>query len=252
MIPGGYLTVGGLSGSALLREPVHEALQRHQLRHYRAAERHGLRWLGSSTCWKKQQRFLTATARSTMVKRPKCDIEHVSFSGMKQIKQLIENFNLHAKPGMRIAIVGPTGCGKTTFINLLMRFYDIGQRRYPRGRSAHLRHVTRHALSSNYGMVLQDTWIKSGTVRENICIGKARRHRRGDQRGSQGRSHSWEFIRTSSRRTGHRFHRGQHQPGTETAALHHPCHALPAAHADSGRGHLQHRYPYRAADSGSL
>lgn len=97
-------------------------------------------------------------------------IEDVAFSYDKE-KKLIENFDLDVKPGMRIAIVGPTGCGKTTFINLLMRFYDVDAGRIlVDGKD--IREVPRHTLRSNFGMVLQDTWIKSGTVRDNICFGK--------------------------------------------------------------------------------
>ena len=86
-------------------------------------------------------------------------------------KPLIENLNLLVKPGQRIAIVGPTGCGKTTLINLLMRFYDVD-----RGGIAvedtDIRHITRKSLRANYGMVLQETWLKAGTVRDNLTLGK--------------------------------------------------------------------------------
>ena len=99
------------------------------------------------------------------------DIENVCFSYTPD-KKLIENFNLHVSPGKRIAIVGPTGCGKTTFIHLLMRFYDVnGGTISVDGHP--VKELSRHALRKSYGMVLQDTWIKNGTVRENICIGKA-------------------------------------------------------------------------------
>lgn len=77
---------------------------------------------------------------------------------------------------MRVAIVGPTGCGKTTFINLLMRFYDTDKGNILVDGQP-IKNVTRHSLRSNYGMVLQDTWIKSGTVRENIWHRKAQCHR---------------------------------------------------------------------------
>ncbi len=84
---------------------------------------------------------------------------------------LIENFNLQVKPGQRIAIVGPTGCGKSTVINLLMRFYDVDSGRIQV--SGHdIRNMTRKSLRANYGMVLQETWLKSGTIRENIAYGK--------------------------------------------------------------------------------
>ena len=84
---------------------------------------------------------------------------------------LIEDFNLSVKPGQRIAIVGPTGCGKSTVINLLMRFYDVDKGRVKV--SGHdTRHMTRRSLRANYGMVLQETWLKSGTIRDNIIYGK--------------------------------------------------------------------------------
>ena len=98
------------------------------------------------------------------------DLEHVHFSYTKE-QRLIEDFNLHVKPGQRIAIVGPTGCGKTTLINLLMRFYDVREGSICVD-GADIRHVTRESLRENYGMVLQETWLHSGTIRENICMGK--------------------------------------------------------------------------------
>ncbi len=85
--------------------------------------------------------------------------------------RLIENFNLEVKPGQRVAIVGPTGCGKTTVINLLMRFYDVDDGSI-QVEGTDIRHITRHSLRKNYGMVLQDTWLKPGTIRENIAYGK--------------------------------------------------------------------------------
>ena len=98
------------------------------------------------------------------------DIEHVYFSYMPEQK-LIEDFNLHVEPGQRVAIVGPTGCGKTTFINLLMRFYYINSGKISLGGSD-IMHMTRKSLRKNYGMVLQETWLKKGTIRDNICMGK--------------------------------------------------------------------------------
>lgn len=86
-------------------------------------------------------------------------------------KKLIENFNLEVKPGQRVAIVGPTGCGKTTVINLLMRFYDVDKGSIC-VEGYDIREVTRKSLRSSYGMVLQETWLKSGTIRENITIGR--------------------------------------------------------------------------------
>ena len=98
------------------------------------------------------------------------EINSVSFSYVPEVS-LIENLNLSVKPGQRIAIVGPTGCGKTTIINLLMRFYDVNKGEisvsgYP------VTEITRYSLRSNYGMVLQETWLKSGTIFENIAYGK--------------------------------------------------------------------------------
>lgn len=98
------------------------------------------------------------------------DLEHVSFSYTEE-QRLIEDFNLHVKQGQRIAIVGPTGCGKTTLINLLMRFYDVKEGRICVD-GTDIRHVTRESLRESYGMVLQETWLHSGTIRENICMGK--------------------------------------------------------------------------------
>ena len=86
-------------------------------------------------------------------------------------KKLIEDFNLSVKPGQRIAIVGPTGCGKTTLINLLMRFYDVNEGKISVD-DQEIRTITRGSLRTNFGMVLQDTWIRGGTVKENLVIGK--------------------------------------------------------------------------------
>ena len=99
------------------------------------------------------------------------ELENVSFSYVPE-KKLIQNFNLAVKPGQRIAIVGPTGCGKTTVINLLMRFYDVDAGAICV--SGHdIREVTRKSLRGSYGMVLQETWLKTGTIRENIIMGKS-------------------------------------------------------------------------------
>ena len=98
------------------------------------------------------------------------DIDDVSFSYTPD-RPLITCFNLHVKPGQRIAIVGPTGCGKTTFINLLMRFYDVNDGSIAVDGSD-IRKITRRSLRENYGMILQDTWLFNGTIRENIAYGK--------------------------------------------------------------------------------
>ena len=120
------------------------------------------------------------------------DIDGVDFAYVKE-KPLIENFTFTAKPGTTTAIVGPTGCGKTTFINLLMRFYDVDK-----GSIAvdgqDIRDVTRHSLRSNYGMVLQETWLKAGTIRDNIAFGKPDATDEEIIRAAKD-SHCWEFIR---------------------------------------------------------
>ena len=86
-------------------------------------------------------------------------------------QKLIQNFNLEVKPGQRVAIVGPTGCGKTTVINLLMRFYDVNSGSI-RIDGIDLRNMTRKSLRESFGMVLQETWLHAGTIRENIVMGK--------------------------------------------------------------------------------
>lgn len=119
------------------------------------------------------------------------DIQNVSFSYDKS-KKLIEDFNLQAKEGMRVAIVGPTGCGKTTFINLLMNFYNVDKGDILVD-GHNIKDLSRHALRSCYGMVLQDTWIKQGTVRENIAFGKP--NATDDEIIKAAKeAHSWEFI----------------------------------------------------------
>lgn len=118
--------------------------------------------------------------------------DHVNFSYQAD-KPLIRDFNLTAKPGMRVALVGPTGCGKTTTINLLMRFYDVDSGGiYLGGRN--IKDMSRHALRKNFGMVLQDTWLEEGTVRDNLAYGK------GDATDEEiieaaKAAHSWGFIR---------------------------------------------------------
>lgn len=97
-------------------------------------------------------------------------LRDVDFSYVPE-KELIKNFNLNVKPGQRVAIVGPTGCGKTTVINLLMRFYDVNKGAIC-VEGADIREITRKSLRSNYGMVLQETWLSNGTIRDNIVMGK--------------------------------------------------------------------------------
>lgn len=118
--------------------------------------------------------------------------DHVNFSYQAD-KPLIKDFNLTAKPGIRVALVGPTGCGKTTTINLLMRFYDVDSGGiYLGGRN--IKDMSRHALRKNFGMVLQDTWLEEGTVRDNLAYGK---EDATDEEiiAAAKAAHSWGFIR---------------------------------------------------------
>lgn len=124
------------------------------------------------------------------------DIDHVYFSYVPEQK-LIEDFNLHVQPGQRIAIVGPTGCGKTTLINLLMRFYDADSGHIQVSRHD-VMHMTRHSLRKNYGMVLQETWLKKGTIRENICMGKPDATEE-EMIAAAKASHAHSFIRRLSK-----------------------------------------------------
>ena len=98
------------------------------------------------------------------------DLKNVYFQYVPE-KKLIQNFKLKVTPGQRVAIVGPTGCGKTTVINLLMRFYDVNSGSI-KVDGTDIRDITRGSLRTNYGMVLQETWLRSGTIRDNICMGK--------------------------------------------------------------------------------
>ena len=124
------------------------------------------------------------------------EIDHVYFSYVPEQK-LIEDFNLHVQPGQRIAIVGPTGCGKTTLINLLMRFYDADSGHIQvSGHDVML--MTRHSLRKNYGMVLQETWLKKGTIRENICMGKPDATEE-EMIAAAKASHAHSFIRRLSK-----------------------------------------------------
>lgn len=119
------------------------------------------------------------------------EIEDVCFSYVKD-SPLIEDFNLNVSPGMRVAIVGPTGCGKTTLINLLMRFYDA-DRGSIRIDGTPITDISRHSLRESFGMVLQDTWIKHDTVRANIAFGKPEASEDEIIKAAK-EAHSWEFI----------------------------------------------------------
>lgn len=119
------------------------------------------------------------------------DIDDVNFSYVKD-SPLIEDFSLNVTPGMRVAIVGPTGCGKTTLINLLMRFYDA-DRGSIRIDGTPITDISRHSLRESFGMVLQDTWIKHDTVRANIAFGKPEASEDEIIKAAK-EAHSWEFI----------------------------------------------------------
>ena len=119
------------------------------------------------------------------------DIDDVNFSYVKD-SPLIEDFSLNVTPGMRVAIVGPTGCGKTTLINLLMRFYDA-DRGSIRIDGTLITDISRHSLRESFGMVLQDTWIKHDTVRANIAFGKPEASEDEIIKAAK-EAHSWEFI----------------------------------------------------------
>ena len=122
----------------------------------------------------------------------KVDLEHVAFSYTED-RKLIEDLNLHVKTGQRIAIVGPTGCGKTTIINLLMRFYDVDQGSI-QVENTDIRDITRKSLRASYGMVLQDTWLKKGTIRDNIIVGRPDASEEEIVEAAK-KSHAHSFIR---------------------------------------------------------
>lgn len=190
LIPGGYLTVGGLS--------VLLAYANQYMKPFNDISSVITELQNALACASRIFAFLEEAPESPDASgsvdnvQGEVDIENVCFSYTPD-KKLIENFNLHVLPGKRIAIVGPTGCGKTTFINLLMRFYDVnGGTISVDGHP--VKELSRHALRKSYGMVLQDTWIKNGTVRENICIGKPDASENEIIEAAK-KSHSWEFIR---------------------------------------------------------
>lgn len=120
------------------------------------------------------------------------ELSHVYFS-YDPGKKLIEDFNLKVRPGQRVAIVGPTGCGKTTLINLLMRFYDVDSGQIC-VEGADIRQVTRRSLRENYGMVLQETWLKAGTIRENLLMGRPQATEEEMQQAAKA-AHAHNFIK---------------------------------------------------------
>ena len=122
----------------------------------------------------------------------KVDLDHVNFSYVPQTP-LIQDFTLHAKPGTHVAIVGPTGCGKTTCINLLMRFYDVDSGTICLD-DTNIYDLTRHALRENYGMVLQESWLKKASIQENIRLGKQDATEEQIIQAAKA-THAWEFIK---------------------------------------------------------
>ena len=178
-------------------------------------------------------------------------LEDVSFRYLPD-RPLIEGLSLDVKPGQRIAIVGPTGCGKTTLINLLMRFYDVNGGSI-KVSGTDIRDVTRASLRSSYGMVLQDTWLRAGTVRENIAYGKPDASLEEIVAAAKA-AHADSFIRrlpegydTVIAEDGGNISQGQKQ----LLCIARVMLCLPP-HADSGRGDLLHRYPHRGAHPGCL
>lgn len=139
-----------------------------------------------------QEEETAETSKSMGMATGVVDIEHVQF-GYVANKPVIHDFDVHVKSGMKVALVGPTGCGKTTLINLLMRFYDVDKGTIlVDGKD--ITSVTRHSLRKNFGMVLQDTWLKEGTIRENITFGKPDATEE-EIISAAKQAHSYEFIR---------------------------------------------------------
>ena len=189
IIPNGLLTVGGLS---VMRAYANQYMKPFNDISSVITEMQNALACASGIFEFLEQREESQDAEGTVDNvKGQVDIQNVSFSYDKS-KKLIEDFNLQAKEGMRVAIVGPTGCGKTTFINLLMNFYNVDKGDIlVDGHS--IKDLSRHALRSCYGMVLQDTWIKQGTVRENIAFGKP--NATDDEIIKAAKeAHSWEFI----------------------------------------------------------
>lgn len=165
-------------------------------------------------------------------------------------KIIIHDLNLHARPGSLVAIVGPTGAGKTTIINLLMRFYDP-QKGHILMEGRDSMDITRRSLRAAYTMVLQDTWLFYGTIYDNIRLQPPGRDPRGGHRRGQGSQDPQLHHGPAGRLRHHRQRRRtEHLAGTKADADHRARHALRRQDADSRRGDLQRRHPHRAADSG--
>ena len=168
--------------------------------------------------------------------------DKAAFSYTKD-EPLIENLNLSVHPGQRVAIVGPTGAGKTTIVNLLMRFYDVdGGKILLDGQD--IKSLSRDEVRRNFGMVLQDTWLFRGTIAENVAYGKPDATREEIELACR-EGVLRPLYPHHARRLRHPDQRGHHQPfrRAEAAADHRPCAAGKSSAADSGRGHLQRGHP---------
>ena len=190
MIPGGALTVGGLS--VLLSYANQYMKPFNDISSVITEMQNALACAGRIFALLEEKEESADPAGTIDTVTGNVTIDDVAFSYDKE-KKLIENFNLDVQPGMRVAIVGPTGCGKTTFINLLMRFYDVDAGKICIDGKP-IDELSRHALRSCFGMVLQDTWIKQGTVRDNISFGKPDATEEEIINAAK-EAHSWEFIK---------------------------------------------------------
>ena len=190
MIPGGALTVGGLS--VLLSYANQYMKPLNDISSVITEMQNALACAGRIFALLEEKEESADPAGTIDTVTGNVTIDDVAFSYDKE-KKLIENFNLDVQPGMRVAIVGPTGCGKTTFINLLMRFYDVDAGKVCIDGKP-IDELSRHALRSCFGMVLQDTWIKQGTVRDNISFGKPDATEEEIINAAK-EAHSWEFIK---------------------------------------------------------
>ena len=190
MIPGGALTVGGLS--VLLSYANQYMKPFNDISSVVTELQNALACAGRIFDLLEEEPEVAEVSETLKDVKGEVDIKNVCFH-YDESKKLIEDFNLHVKSGMRVAIVGPTGCGKSTFINLLMRFYDVNSGSISVDGKP-IRDITRHSLRSSYGMVLQETWIKNGTVRDNISIGKPEATDTEIIEAAK-LTHSWEFIR---------------------------------------------------------
>ena len=168
MIPGGALTVGGLS--VLLSYANQYMKPFNDISSVITEMQNALACAGRIFALLEEKEESADPAGMIDTVTGNVTIDDVAFSYDKE-KKLIENFNLDVQPGMRVAIVGPTGCGKTTFINLLMRFYDVDAGKICIDGKP-IDELSRHALRSCFGMVLQDTWLFHGTIMENIRYGR--------------------------------------------------------------------------------